>query len=774
MYSSPLRQLTVGVAPRPNRSVIQALTGIGTKRRRQRERDPRPAPKRRAPGLPVVRGSRMALSTAQLRQQRARATRPVSSWLGHSRLDIHRARGHGPNGPLIGQARWLSMVIVAAVTLLIAFWRPTMGGLQNPRAFEDGTYIRPRVVGPQVMIAEGHWFCVYLNLRGEVYLWDSLDDGMGLASRHEIISRVYGNRPIIRMECQRQSNANDCGVFALGFQDMLVRGLNPTRFDIDVTEMRNTVVMWLETGNVRDLPMPVVAVDRGEDGPSPFTERLQQLGVRQIMPPHQGPLNAMDAMDQAPQAMEDREREVAGSVGDSVSDASAPMGTDGLTVIVDSDSDVSESIPHLGSHSSGVEGEGYREVILSVDSAGDDSVTPPERERDVEEVHGHSGQEESSELSWEGEKGARKTNADKSRSISCWLATEAALMEDESSGSSSEGLVLTCSLDVAEEESSDDSEDESWLDVTLNDLAPACANHKPEPTRTNHRNQAVLLNATGLSKMCVRYFQEEKEHGCRFILRNSGSSYVDKSRPELGLKYTFRFQCNHYNHNTDCEVSLRSKDSHKKCGCPEAVCPRTFSLFYYEDSGVLESSDDPRPTTRPPSEASKTHDHVIPPQCEYSLSVFLEMYIQEYRYECPKDSVDRVIRIVEKELGIDKDDRNTRHHGIVRENLAQNWSREGQLRDGITYHARDSISLRLQSHAYLHSNPDDLYNIERDATNGLRVVISTRDLSDFAREQGNVVYLDATYAINCYQFAVYAKLYGDNLPISSPIQFLYL
>ena len=127
----------------------------------------------------------------------------------------------------------------------------------------------------------GHWVCSYYDTR-TIYIYDSLNLKR-LHAHHKIyLKKLYpfysfDKKPVRFPTVQNQSNAYDCGVFAIAFAVSLLFGLQPDKVMYDHTIMRQHLAKMFELNKIEHFPRII----RSNDPKELFT--LDQVQRREAL-----------------------------------------------------------------------------------------------------------------------------------------------------------------------------------------------------------------------------------------------------------------------------------------------------------------------------------------------------------------------------------------------------------------------------------------------------------------------------------------------------------
>ncbi|GIQ84852.1 hypothetical protein KIPB_006426 [Kipferlia bialata] len=477
--------------------------------------------------------------------------------------------------------------------------------------------------------------------------------------------------PQIPIDCQQQTNGYDCGLFALAFQGLLLRGIDPLSVELSQDQLRLHLADWMTWGG--DLgPFPHHVLDVPRAGPSPFPADLTDYGERVFTV-------TLEYVPTAP-GWEDemmRRLQVGEEAQEPLDEAQGPAPLDAVG------DEAQEPAPH--------------------DAVGDEAQEPAPHDA-VGEPAPHDA---------------------------VGVAAQEPATPDAVGNEAQE----------------------------VDDFYIAADRER----RCVQEEAVRLQQISGTSSLCVDMCGRE---GDDLIPSNLSAANI---RP--------------------AQFQQRSAQEQDESSESEGVClaPRSEGGPDLIQDGTLVGSDIGGHTSnRSPAADAKEHRHTAPrtnesPPC----SSFLTMLLDDMRGECPLVPLDRVIIELERELRITDKERDSTAYGIKRENAQQRIRRQELVVDGITLDRVDAESLFLQSEMVEREHPTFLYDFRRNpvvtdtsgnSRGGLRIVLSTPMMGEFARSQVNaergIVYLDATYGINCYQIATYALIVVDQRGLGRPVAYL--
>ena len=129
--------------------------------------------------------------------------------------------------------------------------------------------IKPFTQFVQILHVDGNHWNVLSNIRGHdggimsdsVFIFDSLYNHVSLHTKKQICSLIRPRCKEFRfdiVDTQRQTNASDCGIFAIAFATELIHHKSPALCEFDVSQMRPHLIKCLEGGALSRFPLKKV------------------------------------------------------------------------------------------------------------------------------------------------------------------------------------------------------------------------------------------------------------------------------------------------------------------------------------------------------------------------------------------------------------------------------------------------------------------------------------------------------------------------------------
>ena len=159
---------------------------------------------------------------------------------------------------ILNKTTWLCDSEIHAGQILLKQKFPLVDGLRDPVIV--GALVTPAISEfVQIINTGSHWVCLstIATSPGTVKVYDSLYQNVSaVAIDHSCRMLLYTGSTVTfsNERVQKQTNSNDCGLFALAFATDLCHGLDPTVQSYDQDKMRKHYINCLDLHNMVPFP----------------------------------------------------------------------------------------------------------------------------------------------------------------------------------------------------------------------------------------------------------------------------------------------------------------------------------------------------------------------------------------------------------------------------------------------------------------------------------------------------------------------------------------
>ena len=165
---------------------------------------------------------------------------------------------------LTSQDGWLNGTLIDAAMTLLQYQYPSISELESSALaiqldFRRHSSFFVQIINRLPRYMGTHWLVITNPgcQSNEVRIFDSAFDNIPYLVE-QVIARLINtkeNELVMHiMDCQQQTNGNDCGLFAIANAVTLCLGLNPCDFNYKVQEMRGHLIKCLENKELKMFP----------------------------------------------------------------------------------------------------------------------------------------------------------------------------------------------------------------------------------------------------------------------------------------------------------------------------------------------------------------------------------------------------------------------------------------------------------------------------------------------------------------------------------------